>query len=452
MANNQNIEAVANAEYAVIGGLMLDDKAIHRISDLREEDFLLEDARLLFQSIKRLAKAGMAYDAVTMEEHLSRAKLLTRVGGFGKLIEIVNATPGAANIQAYARVVKDHAVGRQIRAECMHVAQSGAVGDEAVAMAHRIAESARGSAQAHSRGVSSVLKDVMAGIEQRLTGQSDETVPTGIADLDAMLGGGLARAELIIIAGRPSMGKTVLAAQIARHIARSQPSLFISIEQKDKALGQRLLAAEARVHMGKLKDPIKLESDEWSKLTTATASLADSKLHFVDTGAVGVPLAHAESEKLKGKHGKIGACTIDYLQLMEMPEKERKDLTVSETTRALKLMAKQTDAPVIAVSQLNRSVEQRSNKRPLMSDLRESGGIEQDADVIIFCYRDEYYDKSKNPGVIELIVAKNREGETGTCFLRWHGGQFRVSSLSDDDKAALLRNAALPADTSDGLL
>ena len=137
---------------------------------------------------------------------------------------------------------------------------------------------------------------------------------------------------------------------------------------------------------------------------------------------------------------------------MEMPEKERKDLTVSETTRALKLMAKQTDAPVIAVSQLNRSVEQRSNKRPLMSDLRESGGIEQDADVIIFCYRDEYYDKSKNPGVIELIVAKNREGETGTCFLRWHGGQFRVSSLSDDDKAALLRNAALPADTSDGLL
>ena len=439
-----------NAEYSVIGGLMIDNDAIHRIGELREEDFRSDECRLLYKAIRRLSEAKQPYDVVTISEALERTGSLSKIkDGMGGIIQIANDTPGAANITAYAQIVRDHAIARHTRANAMTVANSKLVGEEIVAQAHSLLSDLRAVAPSRVLTARDVLGQVYGDLERRAGGFADDFLSTGIPSLDERLGGGLNRGELVVIAGRPSMGKTVLGTQVIRHIANDHPVLFLSIEQTAKSVGHRMLAAEAKINSSRMKRAAEMEDHEWSAITSGMTRLMDADINIVESSLVSCPTVRSEAEKLKAQKGKLGAILIDYLQLMQMIKAERKDLSVSETTRELKLIAKDMDCPLIAISQLNRGVEQRQNKRPVMADLRESGGIEQDADVIIMCYRDDYYNHdTPSTNVFEAIIEKARESEPGTAYARWVPGQFRLESLS---KAQVPRQA-LNTTSSNSLL
>lgn len=431
------------AEQAVLGGLMLENEAWYQIADrVSEEDFYRQDHRLIFRAVATLAEQSKPCDVVTLAEWLKEQDLLEDAGGLAYIGTLARDTPSAANISAYADIVRERSVLRHlIRAGTEIVSSafqpegrsSGELLETAEQTVFRIAEQTGRHKQGFV-GVRDILPTVVDRIDT-LYGQ-DSTITglsTGFNDFDVMTSG-LQPGDLVIVAGRPSMGKTTFAMNIAEHAALKgeHPVAVFSMEMPGDSLVMRMLSSLGRVELQKIRTG-KLADDDWPRLTSTMNLMAEAKLFIDDTPGLSPTEMRARARRLKREHG-LGLIVLDYLQLMQMPGfKENRTAEISEISRSLKGMAKELDVPVIALSQLNRSLEQRPNKRPVMSDLRESGAIEQDADVITFIYRDEVYnDDSPDKGTAEIIIGKQRNGPIGTVRLTFLGKYTRFENHIED--------------------
>ncbi len=420
-----------DAELAVLGGIMLDPEALERLEgSLQAEHFYVERHRLIFTAMQELTAKGQPVDALTIKDYLEQRKQLDTCGGEAYLGELISAIPTSANVRHYGHIVRDRAVLRELLSVCSRVSQKVyqspelEVGDhldqaemDMLAVAERFSR---------SRPTFSKMSDLMVEgyhhLEKRYAEKKAITgTPTGYKDLDEITSG-LQPSDLLIIAGRPSMGKTAFAMNLARNAAMepedAKAVAVFSLEMSVQQIALRMLASEARVNM-KLLRTGRFTAADWSKLANASGSLAESPIYVDDTPAISVLELRSKCRRLKKETGGLDLVIIDYLQLMSgRSDAERREQEISEITRSLKGLAKELNVPVIALSQLNRSLESRADKRPMMSDLRESGAIEQDADVIMFIYRDEVYNKKpENEGLAEVIIAKQRNGPTGTVNL-----------------------------------
>lgn len=431
------------AEQAVLGGLMLDNSSWEQVADrVNEADFYRQDHKLIFRAIEALAEAGKPLDVVTLSEALERSGNLERAGGLAYLGALAKDTPSAANIRAYADIVRERSILRQLIAVGTRIADSGfnpegrdsrQILDQAEKEVFEIAEQgARGRAGFVS--IKSLLRPTLERIE--MLNERDDVVTglaTGYDELDERTSGFQA-GDLIIVAGRPSMGKTTFAMNIAEYAALKQrsPVAVFSMEMPGDQLTLRLLSSLGRIDQHRLRTG-KLDEHDWPRLTSAMQMLSDTPIFVDDTPALTPTELRARSRRLKREHG-LGLIVIDYLQLMQVPgSRENRATEISEISRSLKTLAKELSVPVIALSQLNRSLEQRPNKRPVMSDLRESGAIEQDADVILFIYRDEVYNEdSPDKGTAEILIAKQRNGPIGTLRLTFLGQFTRFENHVSD--------------------
>ncbi|WP_455203764.1 replicative DNA helicase [Kaarinaea lacus] len=427
------------AEQSVLGGLMLANDAWDKIADVvNEEDFYRHDHRLIFRAIAHLADHQSPYDVVTLSEWLDKNEELEKIGGIAYLGHLANNTPSAANIGAYAQIVRERSVlrqlisvGNQIAGSCYQTEgrKSEELLDNAEKLVFQIAEKgARGRRDFVS------IKDLLVKAVDRIDAlfQQDNPItglPTGYSDFDDMTSG-LQSSDLIIVAGRPSMGKTTFAMNLAENVAlkTQEPVAIFSMEMPGEQLAMRLLSSLGRIDQHRVRTG-KLDDDDWPRLTSAVGLLAEAKMFIDDTPALTPNDLRARARRLAREHG-LGMIVIDYLQLMQVPgSKDNRVNEISEISRSLKGLAKELNVPVIALSQLNRSLEQRPNKRPVMSDLRESGAIEQDADVIVFIYRDEVYNEdSPDKGTAEIIIGKQRNGPIGTVRLTFLGQYTRFEN------------------------
>ena len=432
------------AEQSVLGALMLDNRAWDRIADrISADDFYRADHQLIFATIASLVDQHKPLDVLTLSEALKTRDQLDTAGGEAYLYELAKNTPSAANIAAYADIVRERAVLRQLIAAGTDIAEEAFNPDgrdikELIDAAEQrvfgiAASRARGSGPV---GISTLLAkatdriDTLYHSDNALTGLS-----TGFTDLDKLTSG-LQAADLVIVAGRPSMGKTIFAMNIAEHAAiKSDESVLIfSMEMPAEALVMRMLSSlgsidQHKVRTGQLKD------DDWPRITAAIEMLSETKLYIDDTPALTPGEVRSRARRLMREHGKLGMIAVDYLQLMHVPgSKENRSTEISEISRSLKALAKELNVPIIALSQLNRSLETRTDKRPVMSDLRESGALEQDADLIAFIYRDEvYHDDSPDKGKAEIIIAKHRNGPIGKVVLTFRGQYTRFDNFSYED-------------------
>ncbi|RME81537.1 MAG: replicative DNA helicase [Zetaproteobacteria bacterium] len=421
-----------DAERAVLGAIFLDaQQALERIEGfLHPEDFYAEAHQRIYRAALTLHEKGRAVDALTVKEFLAQNGELERVGGEAYLASLLAVVPTAANVEHYARIVRDRAVLRELLRTCHKITEGVYEEPELDVHEHldraeqkilRIAER-YGQGLERFSSMQGLMRQVYEQLAERYEKKSLITgVPTGFTDLDTMTSG-LQRGDLIIIAGRPSMGKTAFAMNIATNVALRGDSEAVvavfSLEMADSQLALRMLASEARVDLKKLRTG-HFSSDDWMKLANTTGKLAEAKIFIDDTPNLGVLDVRAKCRRLKREHGRLDLIVIDYLQLMTgRADAERREQEISEITRGLKGLAKELHVPVVALSQLNRSVEQRADKRPIMADLRESGAIEQDADLILAVFREEvYHPKPENEGLAEIIVLKQRNGPTGTVKL-----------------------------------
>jgi replicative DNA helicase len=431
------------AEQAVLGGLMLDNPAWDKVADhVVEEDFYRRDHRLIFRAIAELAERNSPFDAVTLSEWLEQNQLLESAGGLASLGGLVQNTPSAANIQAYADIVREHSVLRSLITVGNDIAGSAFVTEgrnstelleSAEQQVFQIAERGKRG----QRGFRSIRTLLSAAVDRidKLFQQDDPItgVPSGFSDLDEMTAG-LQPSDLIIVAGRPSMGKTTLALNFAENAAIKYqvPVAIFSMEMPGEQLALRMMSSLGRIDQHKIRTG-KLEDDDWPRLTSAVSLLDTAPLFIDDTPALSPTELRARARRLKREHN-LGMIIIDYLQLMQITgTRENRTTEISEISRNLKALAKELELPVIALSQLNRGLEQRTDKRPVMSDLRESGAIEQDADVIMFIYRDEVYNEdSPHKGLAEIIIGKQRNGPIGKRFLTFRGQFTRFESYSED--------------------
>jgi replicative DNA helicase len=419
------------AEQSVLGSLLIENDAWDRIGDVvREDDFYRFDHRLIFQHIARLIEKSRPADVVTVFESLQSVQRADEVGGLAYLNALAQSVPSAANIRRYAEIVRDRSVLRRLVGVADEIASSAynpqgkdtaQLLDEAESKVFAIAEDgSRG--QAGFQALPDVLGNVVTRIDElyHRDDPSDVTgVPTGFNDLDGMTSG-LQSGDLVIVAGRPSMGKTAFSLNIGEHVAVDQglPVAVFSMEMGANQLALRLLSSVGRLDQQRLRTG-RLQTEDWPKLTAGIQRMQDAQLFIDETPALNALELRARARRLARQCGKLGLIIIDYLQLMSASTSgENRATEISEISRALKALAKELDCPVIALSQLNRSLEQRPNKRPVMSDLRESGAIEQDADVILFIYRDEVYNPdSQDKGSAEIIIGKQRNGPIGTVRL-----------------------------------
>lgn len=412
------------AERGVLSSILVDEKSIDRIIHLLNgDDFYFPANRVVWNSIVALVNDNKPVDIVTLASRLKETEMLQKAGGIEYISALVGIMPNAANIVYYANIVKDKALLRNLIKEtgniaekCFtHVGEVSELLDEAEKNVFRIAEYKLKS-EVQSIGI--IVKDTFEMLEALYKKRDSITgVPTGYIDLDKMTNG-FQKSDLIVIAGRPGMGKTAFALNIALNAAsKYDKSIAVfSLEMSSGQLVQRLLASEARVESSKLRSG-RLNMDEWTKLAEVAGRLNDYKIYIDDTPAISSLEIRAKCRRLK-REGKLDLIIVDYLQLMSSAKGDNREQQISEMSRSLKALAKELNVPVIALSQLNRSVEGRNDKRPVPSDLRESGAIEQDADIIIFLYRDDFYNKeSKYPGIAEVIIAKHRNGPTGTVPL-----------------------------------
>ncbi len=448
-----NIEALRvpphsiEAEQAVLGGLMIAPEAWERVADrIAEHDFYRKDHRLVFRAINELTSKDMPCDAVTLGEWFEAQGLDGEVGGMAYVIELANSTPSAANIVAYADIVREKSVLRQLIDTGTEIAgdafqPEGRSSQELLETAEqkvfRIAEAgARGRKGFVS--MRSAVKDAFQILHHRFENKGQITgLPTGFADLDEMTTG-LQPSDLVILAARPSMGKTALALNMAENAAmRTKKAVAVfSMEMSASQLAFRLISSLGRINQQHLRTG-DLAEEEWPRVTSAITMLSEAKIFIDDTPALSPGELRARARRLKREHD-LGLIVIDYLQLMQVPgNKENRATEISEISRGLKALAKELDVPVIALSQLNRSLEQRTDKKPVMSDLRESGAIEQDADLIMFIYRDEYYNAdSPEKGVAEIIIGKQRNGPTGSVKLAFLGQFTKFENLASDRYAS----------------
>ena len=438
-----------HAEQSVLGGLMLDNAAWDQIADrVAEDDFYRRDHRLIFHAIGELVDANSPYDVVTLSEWLEKNCQLRDAGGMAYLGSLAKNTPSAANIRAYADIVREHSIMRQLVRVGTDMADSayfpeGRSSVELLDMAEqRVFEIADHGGRSN-QGFAPI-KDLLTRAVERIDTlfQQDNPITgiaTGFTDFDDMTAG-LQRSDLVIVAGRPSMGKTTFAMNIAENAAikHGVPVAVFSMEMPGEQIAMRMMSSLGRINQQKVRTG-KLDDDDWPRLTSAVSILADAPLFIDDTPALTPTELRARARRLKREHN-LGLLVIDYLQLMQVPgTRENRATEISEISRSLKALAKELEVPVVALSQLNRSLEQRPNKRPVMSDLRESGAIEQDADMIVFIYRDEVYDEdSPDKGTAEIIVGKQRNGPIGMKRLTFLGQytrfeNFVVDAYRDED-------------------
>ncbi|MFA5683018.1 MAG: replicative DNA helicase [Lysobacteraceae bacterium] len=431
------------AEQAVLGGLMLSREAWDKVADrLREEDFYRRDHQIIFRAIARLAADNKPSDAVTLGEWFQSQGLAEQVGGVDYVIELASTTPSAANIVAYADIVREKSIMRQLIEVGTRIANDGfqpegrdsrELLESAEQAVFRIAEDgARGKQGFVDMRAS--LRESFRILSERFENKGKISgLPTGFIDFDERTSG-LHGGDLVILAARPSMGKTALALNIAEYSAlRTRKAVAVfSMEMSATQLTFRLISSLGRINAQNMRTG-QLEDEDWNRVSTAVTQLSEVKLFIDDTPALSPTELRSRARRLAREH-ELGLIVIDYLQLMQVPgNKENRATEISEISRSLKALAKELNVPVIALSQLNRSLEQRADRRPVMADLRESGAIEQDADLIVFIYRDEYYHpESADKGVAEIIIGKQRNGPTGTVKLAFHGQFTRFDNLSSE--------------------
>jgi replicative DNA helicase len=419
------------AEQSVIGGLLLDNGAWDRVSDtITADDFYRREHRLIFDAIAALCEQASPADIVTVCEQLDKSSELEVVGGLSYVASLANNTPSAANIVAYCNIVRERSILRQLlRAASDITATTYQPNGRAVTELLDFAEqrvleiSEKGPRRGEVRPISKLLTEAVDRIDQLFRSKSSITgVATGFVDLDDKTSG-LQPGDLVIIAGRPSMGKTSFAMNIAENasVGHKVPVAVFSMEMPGSQLAMRMMASLGRINAHRMRTG-KLDDDDWPRLTSAVSLLNEAPIFIDDTAGLTPLDLRARARRVKREHG-LGMIIVDYLQLMQSGEGEENRATeISSITRSLKGLAKELNVPVIAMSQLNRSVEQRNDKRPVMSDLRESGAIEQDADVILFIYRDEVYNPdSPEKGKAEIIIGKQRNGPIGTVALTFLG-------------------------------
>ncbi len=430
------------AEQAILGGLMLENQAWDKISlTLCEADFYRSEHRVLFRAMVSLAHKNQPFDLVTLVDHLKAMHDLEDAGGETYLFELASNTPSIANVSAYADIVREKSVQRQLISVATDIADAaynpGArevseLLDYAESRVFAIAE------QTASDGGPEVIKSVLERAVDRIdalyhSGDSITGLATGLTDLDELTSG-LQRSDLVIVAGRPSMGKTTLVMNMAEHAAikGTQPVLVFSMEMPSDSLAMRMMSSLGRIDQHRIRTG-KLDDDDWPRVTSAVHMLSESSLFIDDTAALSPAEMRARARRVMKEHGQLALIVVDYLQLMKVPgfKADNRTAEISEISRSLKSLAKELNVPVVALSQLNRSLEQRQDKRPLMSDLRESGAIEQDADVICFIYRDEVYNEdSPDKGCAEIIIAKQRNGPIGKVRVAFLGKYTRFEDLA----------------------
>jgi replicative DNA helicase len=432
------------AEQSLLGGLLLDNTAWDRIADLvSEADFYRDDHRRIFRHINLLIERGKPADVVTVFESIEKSDEVEASGGLAYLGEIANNTPSAANIRRYAEIVRERAilrklvtVGDEIAASALNPLgkEAKTLLDQAEAKIFEIAEAGSRNTQGFVP-IQPLLGQVVDRIQELCDREnpSDITgVPTGFHDLDEKTSG-LQPGDMIVVAGRPSMGKTAFALNIAEHVAVDMglPVALFSLEMPGAQLAMRMLSSigrldQLRVRTGRLND------EEWQRLTYALGRLNDAPVHIDETGGINAVDLRARARRLYRQCGKLGLIVVDYLQLMSSTrDGENRATEIAEISRSIKSLAKELHVPVVALSQLNRELEKRNDKRPVMSDLRESGAIEQDADLILFLYRDEVYNTdSPDKGSAEVIIGKHRNGPTGKVQLTFLGEYTRFQNYA----------------------
>jgi replicative DNA helicase len=414
----------------VLGGLLLDNSAWDRISDvISEGDFYKFEHRLIYASLKELISVNRPADVITVFEALQGVGKSDAVGGLGGLNSLAQYVPSAANIRRYAEIVRERAILRKLVLASDEIANEAfntkgkpvsQILEEAEQKIFKIGEEGARLRQGFQL-MDKLISELLGRVEEMSQNPRDITgVPSGFRDFDEMTSG-LQPGDLVVLAARPSMGKTALAINIAEHVAVTEglPVAVFSMEMGASQLAIRLVGSIGRIDQGHLRTG-RLSDDEWPRLTQAVERLQSVSLFIDETPGLSPSELRANAKKLSRQCGKLGLIVVDYLQLMSTgsSDGDNRATELGEISRGLKMLAKELQCPIIALSQLNRGVETRTDKRPMMSDLRESGAIEQDADVIMFIYRDDYYFKdSKEPGVAEIIIGKQRNGPTGTVKL-----------------------------------
>ena len=431
------------AESSVLGGLLLDNQAWDRVNDLLvDNDFYRHEHKLIFTAIGTLVNGSKPADVITVFEHLQNQGLSDNMGGLTYLNSLAQYVPSASNIRRYAEIVRERAILRKLVTASDEIATNAfnpqgrpvdKILDEAEQKIFNIGEEGSRTKQGF-QSMDTLVIELMDRVQEMADNPNDITgVPTGFYDLDRMTSG-LQAGDLVVLAARPSMGKTAFAVNIAEHVALNEglPVAVFSMEMGASQLAVRVVGSIGRIDQGHLRTG-KLSDEEWPRLADAIERLRTVSLHIDETPGLTPSELRANARRLARQCGKLGLIVVDYLQLMSGSTTggDNRATELGEISRGLKMLAKELQCPVIALSQLNRSVEQRTDKRPMMSDLRESGAIEQDADIIMFIYRDDYYNKdSKDPGVAEIIIGKQRNGPTGTVRLTFLKPLTRFESMA----------------------
>ncbi len=431
------------AESSVLGGLLLDNQAWDRVGNLLvDRDFYRYEHRVVYGAISTLVNASKPADVITVFEQLQSLGKAEEVGGLAYLNSLAQYVPSASNIRRYAEIVRERSILRKLVSASDEIATNAfnpqgkpvaKILDEAEQKIFNIGEEGSRMKQGF-QGMDTLVVELLDRVQEMADNPMDITgVPTGFYDLDRMTSGFQA-GDMVVLAARPSMGKTALAINIAEHVALNEglPVAVFSMEMGASQLAVRVVGSIGRIDQTHLRTG-KLTDEEWPRLTEAIEKLRNVSLHIDETPGLTTSELRANARRLARQCGKLGLIVVDYLQLMSgsSSDGENRATELGEISRGLKMLAKELQCPVIALSQLNRSVETRTDKRPMMSDLRESGAIEQDADVIMFIYRDDYYNKdSKEPGVSEIIIGKQRNGPTGTVKLAFIKNLTRFESLA----------------------
>ncbi|MDE0063723.1 MAG: replicative DNA helicase [Gammaproteobacteria bacterium] len=431
------------AEQSVLGALMLNNEAWFDVSDIvAPVDFYRPQHRIVFEAMAALSRDNQPLDAVTVSEALQSLGLLEKAGGIAYLAELVDGTPGASNVTAYARIVRDRSTLRQVIAAANKIVEKafmreGQSDEEILDYAEeeifRISEE-----RAKSDGpqdINPLLERTVRRVNELSKSEGGITgLATGFSDLDNLTAG-LQKADLVIVAGRPSMGKTSLAMNMVEHaIMKSEaPSLVFSLEMPADQLVMRMLSSLARIDQSRMRIG-DLDEKDWDRFSAAVQQLQDKPLHIDDSAALTPNEIRARARRVARQYKGLGLIVVDYMQLMRgSGQAENRTTEISEISRSLKALAKEMRCPVVAAAQLNRALETRNNKRPIMADLRESGAIEQDADVILFIYRDEVYnEETEDVGIAEIIIGKQRNGPIGTVKLSYLNQLTRFEDLARD--------------------
>ena len=427
------------AEQAVLGSMLVDKDAVFEAMEvLKEDDFYREDHKSIYSAISTLCSRGEPIDIITVKSELELQGKLEKIGGVEYLVDLPEKVPTIANIQKYVKIVEEKSILRNLIKASNEITTMGYEQTEEVETIMEQAEKKIFDLmQKKNQKGYTLLKDVLIGtfseLEQLYNQKESITgVPTGFIDLDRITAG-LHKSDLVLVAARPAMGKSAFANSIAVNAAlkHNVPAVIFNLEMSKEQVGSRILCSEAMVESNKVRTG-SLSEEEWVKLATAVAPLSEAPIYIDDTAGISVAEIRAKCRKLKLEKN-IGLVVIDYLQLIQASGKKNlnREQEISEISRALKILAKELEVPVIALSQLSRAPEQRTDHRPMLSDLRESGAIEQDADIVMFLYRDDYYNpETENKNVAEVIIAKHRAGATGTVELLFLGEYTKFVNIA----------------------